>query len=340
MRNRISLCAGVLLVAGLLAAPDPATAQDETITLKFHSSFGQSPQNMGPRWWMDEVEKRTNGKVKFDRIFGGPLGKLAAAPENVKVGAFDLGNISVVYNPGLYPLGTVTTLPFMGDDQLVHGKAAHELFASGPVNEEFTTLNQKYLGPGMWSAIELMSYEPARTMEDLKQMKIRAHGGGADILKELGMTPYGIPWGELPAAAERKVVDAMLGGAPNDAAAFGFGNIFEYWNQDEVWYWFPLTFVMNLDTWNKLPDDVKKVMDEVSAELVMEKGQKPFLELENESTQTLLDQGVKAVRFEELDEVKAAREKVWQNWVDARAEEGKPGKEVLDNFLELVEKHQ
>lgn len=323
MRKLLGVFTAVGLTVAVVAPQTPAAAQD-IISLKFHSSFGQSPQNLGPRWWMDEVEKRTNGKVKFDRIFGGPLGKLAAAPENVKVGTFDLGNISVVYNPGLYPLGNVTTLPFMGDDQLVHGKAAHELFSSGVVNEEFTTLNQKYLAPGMWTSIQLMSFEPAKTMEDLKKMKIRAHGGGADVLKELGMTPYGIPWGELPAAAERKVVTAMLGGAPNDAAAFGFGNIFKYWNQGQVWYWFPLTFVMNMDTWNKLPEDVKKVMDEVSAELVTAKGQKAFFDLEKESTQKLLDQGVKVVSFEEMDKAKAAGAKVWQGWVDAAPRTASP----------------
>ena len=130
MNRFIGISASVVLGLGLIVGTTPAQAQ-EVINLKFHSSFGKSPLNEAPRWWMDEVEKRTDGRVKFTRIFGGSLGKLTAAPENVKVGAFDIGNVSVVYNPGLYSLSNVVSLPFLSKDPLVHAKAAHELHTSG-----------------------------------------------------------------------------------------------------------------------------------------------------------------------------------------------------------------
>ena len=134
MRNLIKLCLSALLIAVFCFQHNTVLAQGK-INLKFHSSFGKSPLNMAPRGWMDEVEKRTNGKVKFTRVFGGSLGKLTAQPENIKVGAFDVGNISVVYNPGLYALSNVVSLPFMSTDALVHAKAAHELHSSGGTNE-------------------------------------------------------------------------------------------------------------------------------------------------------------------------------------------------------------
>ena len=62
-------------------------------------------------------------------------------------------------------------------------------------------------------------------------------------------------------AAERRVVTAGIIGAPVDAYAFGFGKIFKYWNQGDDWFFFPLC-VMNLDTWKKLPADVKKVISD------------------------------------------------------------------------------
>ena len=331
----IGLCASVLLVFGLMVVSNPAQAQ-QTINLKFHSSFGKSPLNMAPRWWMDEVEKRSNGQVKFTRIFGGSLGKLTAAPENIKVGAFDIGNVAVVYNPGLYALSNVVSLPFMSKDPLVHAKAAHELHSSGVTGAEFTAMNQKYMGPGMWTRIQMMSHEPIRTIEDLKKAKIRAHGGASELLKTLGITVYGIPWGELPAAAERKVVTAGIIGAPADAYAFGFGKIFKYWDQED-WFFFPLTMVMNSDTWNKLPDDVKKVMEEVNAELVVH-GRKMMANEEEKSGPQLSEQ-VKVVKFEEMDKLIAARDQTWQNWVDARKADGKDGQAVLDQFLGLLKKN-
>lgn len=329
-------CASVFLVLGLLVGAVPAQAQQVT-NLKFHSSFGKSPLNEAPRWWMDEVEKRSNGKVKFTRIFGGSLGKLTAAPENIKVGAFDIGNVSVVYNPGLYALSNVVSLPFLSKDPLVHAKAAHELHSSGVTGAEFTAMNQKYMGPGMWTRIQMLSHTPIRTIDDLKKAKIRAHGGASELLKSLGITVYGIPWGELPAAAERKVVTAGIIGAPADAYAFGFGKIFKYWDQED-WFFFPLTMVMNMDTWNKLPDDVKKVMNEVNAEMVVE-GRKLMAAQEEKSGPALANQ-VKVVKFEEKDKLLAARDLTWQNWVKAREADGKGGQAVLDQFLGLLKKNQ
>jgi len=336
MKSLLGLSASALLAIAVLAQPSPAMAQ-ETINLKFHSSFGKSPLNEAPRWWMDEVEKRTKGKVKFTRILGGSLGKLTAAPENLKVGAFDVGNVSVVYNPGLYALSNVTSLPFLSTDPLVHGKAAHELHSS-VTKAEFTKLNQKYMFPGMWTRIQLMSHEPIRTIADLKKAKIRAHGGASELLKTLGITVHGIPWGALPDAARRNVVTAGIIGAPADAYAFGFGKIFKYWNQGEDWFFFPLTFVMNQDTWNKLPADVKKVMEEVNAEMVVQ-GRKLMTAHENNSGPKLAKQTT-VVKFKETDKLRAARDKTWQNWVDARKKEGKDGQAVLDKFQALLKKHQ
>jgi TRAP-type C4-dicarboxylate transport system substrate-binding protein len=293
---------------------------------------------MAAVWWMDEVEKRTDNKVKFTRIFGGSLGKLTAQPESTKVGAFDVGNVSVVYNPGLYSLANVVSLPFMSKDALVHAKAAHELHSTGVVAAEFTKMNQKYMFPGMWTRIQLMSHKPVRTMADLRKQKIRAHGGAAELMKTMGLTVYGIPWGELPAAAERGVVTAGIIGAPVDAYAFGFGKIFKYWNQGDDWFLFPLTFVMNLDTWKKLPADVRKVIEEVNAEMVVQ-GRKMMAALEQSSGKSLAKQ-VKIAKFQETDKLFAARDKTWQNWVDARKKEGKDGQAVLDQFLALLKKHK
>ena len=337
MGSLTKLCVSALLATAVLAPPSLVAAQ-EKINLKFHSSFGKSPLNMAAVRWMNEVEKRTKGKVNFTRVFGGSLGKLTAQPENIKVGAFDVGNVSVVYNPGLYSLSNVVSLPFMSTDALVHAKAAHELHSSGVTKAEFTKMNQKYLFPGMWTKIQLMSHEPVRTIADLRKQKIRAHGGASELLKTMGIPVYGIPWGELPGAAERRVVTAGIIGAPVDAYAFGFGKIFKYWNQGDDWFFFPLTCVMNLDTWKKLPADVKKVIEEANTDMLVQ-GRKMMADLEKKNG-ALLAKQAKIAKFQERDKLLAVRDKTWQNWVDARKKEGKNGQAVLDQFLALLKKHK
>lgn len=332
-----TICAGAIAAATTLAAPTLSAAEE--INLKYHAFTGKGPSNLAVRWWMDEVEARTEGKVKFTRIFGGALGKLSGQPENIKVGAFDLGEFSPVYNPGLFPLANVTSLPFMSDDPLAHAKAGHDLFQTETVEAEFTAMNQKYLFPGLWTSIQMLSHDPIRSIEDLKDAKIRAHGGAAEILKQLDITVYGIPWGELPAAAERKVVTAAIIGSPADAYAFGFGEIFSYWD-DEDWFFFPMPVTINLDTWNSIPADLQAIIEELNGEMV-EKA-RSLLEVAEIESHAKLSELTEVVKMDEAEKTKMldVRNAAWQNWVDAREKDGLPGQAVLDDFLKLLEQHE
>lgn len=331
-----TICASAMVAATLLAMPALSIAEE--IDIKYHAFTGKGPSNLATRWFMDEVEKRTNGKVKFTRIFGGPLGKLSGQPENIKVGAFDMGDFSPVYNPGLFPLANVTSLPFMTDNPMAHAQAGHELFQTEAVEAEFTAMNLKYLYPGQWGSIQLLSHDPIRSIDDLKAAKVRAHGGAAEILKALDITVYGIPWGELPAAAERKVVTAAIIGAPADAYAFGFGEIFNYWD-DVDWFYFPLPVAINLDTWNALPDDVKVVIDEVRDETVAQA--RNLLEEAEVEADAALNELTEVVKLDpaEWDKMMGVRNAAWQSWVDAREADGLPGQDVLDNFLTILKKN-
>ena len=324
-----TLCASALLATATLTMPAPTMADE--IDIKYHAFTGVGPSNLATRWFMDEVEKRTEGQVTFTRIFGGALGKLSGQPENIKVGAFDMGDFSPVYNPGLFPLANVTSLPFMTDNPMAHAQAGHELFQTPEVEAEFTAMNLKYLYPGQWGSIQLLSHDPIRTIDDLKAAKVRAHGGAAEILKELGITVYGIPWGELPAAAERKVVTAAIIGAPADAYAFGFGEIFNYWD-DVDWFYFPLPVAMNLDTWNGLPDDVKAVINEVRDEAVAQA--RNLLEDAEVEADAALNELTEVVKFDdaEWDKMMGVRDSAWQGWGDAREADGLQGQVVLENF--------
>ena len=338
-RKRIGGITGVLLVFGLLIAPDLALAQ--TIKLKYHEAFAQAGYNLPVRWWMDEVEKRTEGKVKFDRIWGGALGKLSEQPMAIKAGSFDLGQVSCVYNPGLYPTMTLTILPFLGDNVLAHAKAAHDYFQMPVQEARFTVLNQKYMMNGVWLTTEMMSHDPVRTIDHMRKIKTRAHGGAGDALKALGITTYAVPWGELPAAAERRVVDAAIMGCPVDAYDFGFGSIFSYWERIKFYY-MPYTLVINMDTWNKLPANVQQVMNDVN-KIMPTKAYELYRDEELKAEKSLLAGGrVKIVQFEEMAKLKAeAGKPVWDKWVaDSKTQGVDDGRALLDTFLKLLKKYE
>src|SRR4030042_6154164 len=139
----VSVVVVLVLLLGVFGCKAPATSTttspttptttqtpSEVITLKWHNSFPSCALNLAEQMWMDEVEAATNGRIKFEKIFGGALGTLDQAPENIRVRAFDLGQISAVYNPGAYKRTSVAVLPFVTTNTLAQYVASNELFNS------------------------------------------------------------------------------------------------------------------------------------------------------------------------------------------------------------------
>ena len=322
----------------VLAVPGVAAAEDN-IRLTYHSAFGEAALNEASRVWMDEVEARTDGRVTFTRLFGGTLGKFAGQPDGLKARSFDVGQLSAVYNPGLYPRATTTVMTFLTDNAEAHNRASHEFFNLPEVQAEFDALNQKFMFVGQWARIEMLSYDHVNTMEELSEIKIRAHGGAADALEAAGIAAYGIPWGELPAAAERRVVDAGIMGAPAGAADFGFGDIFEYWYGYMPFYFFPMTLVMNKEAWEELPADIQQIIADLNEEMVPRSQALTVLrdgEAEAKLTEEL---GVKKVRFAEKEKLQEAAMGARENWKADMAEKGIDGEAFLNAYFELLKKH-
>jgi len=110
----------------------------------------------------------------------------------------------------------------------------------------------------------LHTKKPVKKLEDLKGMKIRATGLSAKIVKALGGVPVAMPQGGTYEALKKGVVEGT----------FGPMEVLKGWKQAEVVKYttecysigYTTTFfvVMNLDKWNALPADMKKIFDEVS----------------------------------------------------------------------------
>jgi len=128
--------------------------------------------------------------------------------------------------------------------------------------------------PKEWDKIHMISMQtspanvmmtaskPVHKMEDLKGMTIRGQGYIAEVAAALGGTPRVIATPETYDAVLKKVVDGIY--IPMETMrAFRFAEVVKYvtecWPIGQVYTFF---LIMNKDTWNKLPEDVKKVFNE------------------------------------------------------------------------------
>jgi TRAP-type C4-dicarboxylate transport system substrate-binding protein len=342
MNRRVVLGLAMLAAACALVtgSVERASAADP-IKLVYHESIARGTHTLIDEWFMDEVEKRLPGRVKFDRLFGGPLGKTEDQPANLKNKVFDLGWMTSVYTPGLYPALIMTTLPFLTPDLKAANLAATELNEHPALQKEQQALNQKILYHTFSEPMELLSHKPAKNLAELKGMKIRAHGGAASAITAAGLTSVGIPMPELAQAAERRVIDALVIPVPSTARDFGYEKVMKYWVRVNF-YRMQYGMAINLDTWNKLPPDVQKVMREVAREAPA-KGAELWEREMAKAAATFKAAGVEEVKWsqEELDKFKAiGGTPAWDKWIADATAKGVPAKELLETFQASMAKHR
>ena len=259
----------VLLALGaacLLAPVSSFAAQAAPIVLNVATFFPpQHAQAQALDAWGKEIEKRTGGKVKIMLHAGGTLGKGPEIIDNVINGVADVGNSCFAYTRGRFPVMEAVDLPMGYPNGMVASRVA-DAFAHQVNPPELADVKLLYVhahGPGL-----LHTKKPVKTLADIKGMKIRATGLSAKVIEALGGIPVAKEQGEAYEALQTGVVEGNI--TPIESL--------KGWKQAEViksttdcfsvGYTTAMFVVMNKDKWNKLPADVQKVIEQVSAEWV------------------------------------------------------------------------
>src|SRR5581483_6739103 len=110
----------------------------------------------------------------------------------------------------------------------------------------------------------VISRDPIHTVEAFAGKKVRVHNTEAGtLMTQLGAAPTPVPFGEIVPALQRGIVDIVMTSV-GTANGFGFYTVAKnvsFWKIGTIVPW---SFVVNQDVWNKLPDDLKPL---VQAEL-------------------------------------------------------------------------
>jgi TRAP-type C4-dicarboxylate transport system substrate-binding protein len=266
MKKKIFLLFWIMAISVALITLSPFSAEAAPIKLTFSIFFppthGQTKAAMD---WAKEIEKRTDNKVQITVFPGGTLTNAKQCYSGVVKGISDLGFSLFAYTRGRFPVMAAVDLPMGYPNGKVASRVAHE-FAKAFNPKELNDVKVLYLhahGPGL-----LHTKKPVKKLEDLKGMKIRATGLSSKVVEALGGVPVAMPQGGTYEALQKGVVEGT----------FGPYEVLKGWKQAEVVKYttecygvgYTTTFfiVMNLDKWNALPDDVKKVFEEVSEKYV------------------------------------------------------------------------
>ncbi len=220
--------------------------------------------------WAAEIGRRTQGQVSIEVYAGGVLTKADQNYQGVVSGISDLGMSAFAYTRGRFPLLEGLDLPLGYPDGATATRAANAITLKYRPREvdDAHILYVHAHGPGI-----LATKRPVATLDDLKGIKIRATGLCAKIVERLGATAVGMPQGDTYEALQKGVADATF--CPIETL--------KGWKQGEVinavtesqciGYTTAFYVAINKRKWEALPEEIRAIFEEVSAEWVPKHGQ-------------------------------------------------------------------
>ncbi len=255
--------AGSLSLAGLIA---PAFSQE--VTLKLHQ-FLPAPATVPAKIlkpWAKAIEERSGGRIKIEHFDAMSLGgKPPELFDQAREGVADIIMTVVGYTPGRFPKSEVFELPFMMRGSVATSKAYWELVENELQNEEFKEV--KMLGAWVHGPGLIHSKDPITKLEDLEGMKVRGPTRVINnMLSKLKAVPVGMPLPAIPEALTKGVISGTVipwEVTPSIKVAELVKNHTEF-SGDQALYTATIIAAMNWDSYNKLPDDLKKIIDEES----------------------------------------------------------------------------
>jgi TRAP-type C4-dicarboxylate transport system substrate-binding protein len=250
-----------LAAAALLVAHAPTRAADITLTYAFFAPAGTFPGRQMAHW-AEQLNKRTNGKVQVRTFPGGTLLSARDMYDGVAKGVADIGLGAPSYDPGRFPLTSGMSLPLGFENATV---ASRTLWA---VTQEFQPKefeNFKLIAMFTTEPGYIQSRRPVRSAADLAGMKLRAAGTGVPVLAALGAAPVGMPMPEVPQSVQTGVIDGTMT-SREVLQDFKLAETLKFVTDYPT---VVVTFaaVMDRKRWDKLPDDVKKVIDTLADEM-------------------------------------------------------------------------
>ena len=338
-----TLGAAIALVA---AVPVAGQAQTKKLT---YATYVPDIYAMvrADRWFMDEVQKRTNGKITFEPYYSGSLLKASDILPGVAAGAADLGNsVPSAYNRKDYRLSNIT-LPFITSHVDSVALAFKDLYeANAKLRAEYESKGLKLLYAPAYAENTIWSMKPIKAPSDVQGLKIRAVLAIGDALAKLGASTLAIPWPDALEGMQRGVVDAMSAAPFDTAVAGGLHEIAKYGSDmGRMGSYAVSATVISLRTWKSLDPETQKIMEQVAAETPAH-----YLKLINEEVDNAVRKVADRVksgklevfRFSEAD-VTSMREKVgeavWQEWIKTADAQGVSGKEMLEQYRALTAKY-
>jgi len=335
----------LLAVGALAGAMMAGNALAQQVTLRLHQMLPQQAtipaRALIP--WAQKVEAESGGKIKVQLFHAMSLG--GAPPQlydQARDGVVDLTWTVLGYTPGRFNKSEVFELPFMSGSAEESSRAFQEYVEKFAADEfrEVKLIAVHTHGPGLFH-----TKTPVTGLESLRGMKVR--GGSRvinNMLTKLGATPVGMPVPAVTDALSKGTIDGTTipwEVTPSLKVTELVKNHTTFAGKQGL-YTQTFAFSMNRASYEKLPPDLKKVIDansgiETAAMFgkAMDDGDKAGREIAEKAKNNIV-----ALDMAETQRWRRTAATVETDWINEMKGKNIDGAKLLSEARALIAKYQ
>lgn len=350
LKTSVAVGVGSMLFGGVrgIISATAQTKPGKVWTMKYDCYIASSaPTAQLDNWYLDTVAERSKGQVRFEKYWASSLHKVGEHLPAVRDGLSEISLISYGYYPAMVPLSRGLEWYFMGCDHAdTLLKVCRDMYNNyPPLRQEWEVRNNcKVLYFTNWDYCPLFMKKPISKVDELKGLKIRGYGVGAETIDRLGGRGMPVVAAEVYQSLERGILDGVFAFCFITAEKMKLyeqaPNIIEIGAGAHA----PTTVVMNMDLWKSLPEDLKKVFEKTAEDIYNWKYLELYSKLLEESLDIMIQKGCKFTKWSD-EEIQKATKMVQPAQVNAWAEKvakpaGYNGYEFLDQVRKLIAKYE
>lgn len=342
-RTRTAAIAGALTLCLSLAAcggGSGADGESRTLTFGYHTAE-QSPIGQVWAWWMDEVEKRTDGSLTFETYWDGTLVKGPDIVESLTDGRVDVSQVMPTLYTTTFPVTSVHELPFQSSNSPAVSEAMAEMAAdeSGPVAEEFTEKGIRPLAWAIGSSSALGTKEPVENVEDLEGVRIRGNDRSSKVMGAAGASIINMELADVYGSLDRGLIDGVYGVPFGFVGALKYPEVVKNFTDTGMGAASANALSISQETWDSFTDEQRRVIEEVNAEVPAKMGEFDA-QFDKASCDAVKEAGAELHVFSDAEAKKleeAGADKVYDEWRKAATDAGADAEAVLSEYQAFLE---
>ena len=335
----------VVLAALIASATTSSLALAQEVTLRLHHYLPPAafPHARFLAPWAEKVERESNGRIKV-QIY--PAMALGGTPlqlvDQLRDGVVDIIWTVPGFTAGRFPRTEIFELPFVHTNAVAATMALQD-YQAKHLRDEYADYQVLLMHTN--DGLLVFANKPVRRIEDYAGMKVRTPSrAGSVFLRAVGATPVGAPVNEVPQMLSKGVIDGAL---LSYEIALPLKAHQLTRNQSEFAGPQPrimapvFLFAMNKQTYAKLPDDLKRVIDANSGRNLARAAGETWIEIERIGKVAAQKEGntLPVMEANEVERVRAAVRPEIDKFLTELGGRGIDAKQLYDDARAMVQQH-